>query len=551
MKPHIVILTALVLIDSLFCFGQQWIGNAFEFDTSIVIQCPHIDLSTSRLKYCIDEGTLYYTDRQSYQHKETDYAAVINTFSLYDYTQSEIRLAFPHNINKRENVASSFWINDFNFNNGQVVISTQDQILLYHQTADSQFEYDTLFRHPNVSATYLYKGALYYLEEDHDTGYKWFRQSLTGGDETLIGELRYEAPHVVQASPNRYLFHNENYLFFLSTRYPILHKYSLDGKWLEDIRFDIPNWHAFEDEYIQRSLRFPYGVERIQATMREIFHYSYPKYDFPFGDTHVLYYTHYDTTTHRSAPQYAVFEKDSGTSLYVCVDTDRTIFNNRHFPFNLFDTYADKARISWNNLLIEITADDTTNWKGKTPEEFQRQQDLFYKHNEPVYKIRKYFFKNKNKNVLNSTPFFIDTDQKLHSLDNLPYGKSILLVSNQLDCSACRSHILQLFNDSSPASVSIGILLPYIPGALQQRELEKSFKQHLEKPFRLFYLTQDRNGQYPQEIFPDETRYPAILLHETGKAPVLFSLDEIFTDDVFSMDFRQEFLNAWKKFNDK
>ena len=546
MKPHIIILTVLVLINNLICFGQQWIGNVFEFDTSIMIQSPHIDLSNSRLKYCIDEGTLYYTDRQSYQHKETDYAAVINTFSLYDYTQSEIRLAFPHTINKRENVASSFWINDFNFNNGQVVISTQDQILLYHQTADSQYEYDTLFRHPNVNATYIYKGALYYLEEDHDTGYKWFRQSLTGGDETLIGELRYEVPHVVQASPNRYLFHNDNYLFFLSTRYPILHKYSLDGKWLEDIRFDIPNWHAFEDEYIQRSLTFPYGVERIQATMREIFQYSYPKYDFPFGDTHVLYYTLYDTTAHRSAPKYAIIEKDSSTTLYERVDTDRTIFDDRHFPFNLFDTYADKARISWNNLFVEITADDTSNWRGKTPEEFQRQQDLFYKKNDPVFKIR--IYKLKDNGSQTRIPFFINTDKHLHSLDNLQYGKNVLFVSNQFECSACEEHILQLLNDSSSTLANIGILQPYIPGALQERELRERIKQQLKRPFQLLYLSESWGGQYPQKIFPDSTTYPAILLYETGKVPVLFSLDEIFVDDVFSMDFKKEFIDTWKKF---
>lgn len=549
MKPRIIIITALFIYDALVCLGQQWVGSLFNFDTSIVIESPHIDLNTSRLKYCIDEGTLYYTDIQSYQNKETDYAAVINTVSLYDYTQSEIQLAFPSSISKKEKNASSFWINDFNFHNGQVVISTQNQILLYHQTADSQFEYDTLFRHTNVKATYLYKGSLYYLEEDHDTGYKWFRQSLSGGDETLIRELRYEAPHVVQANPNRYLFHNENYLFFLSTRHPILHKYSLDGIWLEDISFDLPDWHPFEDAYIQMSLTFPYGVERIQATMREIFQYSYPKYVFPFGETQLLYYTQFDTNLHRSAPQFALLEKGTGTRLYVGKDTCRTAYDNHHFPFNLFNTYEDKARISWNNLLVEITADGIADWRGKTPENYQQQQDIFYKHNDPVFKIRTYKYKNTFKNETTEIPFFIDTDQKLHSLDNLPYGKSILLVTNQLDCSACKKHILQLFNDSSSASVNIGILLPYIPGALQERELGNSIKQHLEKPFRLFYLTQRCNGQYPKEIFPDGTTYPAILLHETGKAPILIPLENIFVEDVFSMDFKQEFLKIWNSFN--
>ncbi len=549
MKPHIIIIMAVILLNNSACFGQQWIGSQFSFDTSIVIQNSNLDLNNSKLKYCINDGTLFYTDMKSFQSKETDHTAIIQAISLYDYTQSEIRLPFPTSLGKAERIASSFWINDFDFHNGQFVISTQNQILLYHQTEDSQFEYDTIFRHPNIKATYLYNGTLYYLEEDHDTGYKWFRQSLSGGDETLIRELRYEAPHVVQANPNRYLFHNENYVFFLSTRYPILHKYSLDGAWLEDITFDLPNWHPFEDEYIQKSLAVPYGVERIEATMREIFQYSYPKYVFPFGDTYILYYTQYDTNIHRSAPQYAVFERVTGTTMpFINADTNRAAFNDHHFPFNLFNTYADKARISWNNLLVEITADDTSAWRGKTPDNYQSQQDLFYKHNDPVFKIRIYKYNN-NKNNPTSIPFFIDTDQKLHSLDNLPCGKSIMLVSNQLECSACRNHILQLFNDSSATSANIDILQPFIPGALQEREIAKSIKQHLERPFRLFYLAQNQAGQYPTEIFPKGITYPAILLLETGKAPILFPLEQIFTDDVFSMDFRDDFLRIWNSFN--
>lgn len=551
MKPHIIIITILAATTHLLCSGQQWVGSRFSYDTAVIIRSTNFDLNTSRLKYCINGGIFYYTDMQAYQGRHDDYSAVINALSLYDYAQSEIKLPFPNIEGKKEKLASSFWINDFNFNNGQVVISTQNQILLYHQTAESAFEYDTLFLHPNVKATYIYEGALYYLEEDHDFGYKWFRQSLSGGDETLIRELRYEAPHVVQANPNRYLFHDENHLFFLSTRYPVLHKYTLDGNWLEDIVFDLPNWHPFEDEYIQKSLAVPYGVERIQATMREIFQYSYPKYVLPFGNAYLLYYTQFDTNNKKSALTFAIFEKEAGTSTLSISDSNHDSYDNTHIPFNLFETYADKARISWNDLLIEITATDTTDWKGLTPDEYKQQQDQFYRHNDPIYKIRLYKYKNNNKNNPTNIPFFIDMDQKLHSLDNLPFGKSILLVTNQLECSACRSHLLKLFNDSIRIPLTIGIMYPFIPGALQERELVKSTKLHLERPFRLFYLVRDNKGQYPKEIFPSGITHPAILFHETGKAPILFSLEQIFNDNVYSMDFRPEFLEFWNSFNSK
>lgn len=545
MKPRIFISTTLLVINGLFSFGQQWIGTQFSWDTSIVVKHSDLDFSVSKLKYCIDEGTFYYADMRAYQNPANNHAATFHALSLYDYAPSEIILEMPFLGRKKENLATTFWIYDFHFTKEYAVVSTQDQILLYHRTGPSQFVFDTIFYHKNTKATYIYQDSLYYLEEDHDLGYKWFRQSLKGGDETLLRELAYEAPHVVQANPNRYLFHNNNFLFFLSTRYPVLHKYSLNGEWLEDISFDLPNWHPFEDEYIQKSLAIPYGVERIYATMAEIFQYSYPKYVFPFGDSYLLYYTQYDTISKKSTLQYAIRDEDGNTTLLQSEDTSTLALSKTHFPFNLFNTLEDKAHISWNNLLLEITADDTTQWIGRKPSEYKQLQEQFYKQNDPLFKIRILRHKNNNPTIC---PFFIDSDKELHSIEDLN-GKNILLISNQLECSACRNKILQLFNDSVSPMVHIGILHPFIPGALHEHELRKSIMQHLERPFMLFYLASNRFQNYPKEVIPDDITYPAIMLYETGRAPILFSVEQIFSDDVFSLDFKEAFLKTWRHFN--
>ena len=121
--------------------------------------------------------------------------------------------------------------------------------------------------------------------------------------------------------------------------------------------YDIPDWHPFEEEYIRKSLSVPYGIERIRATMNEIWRYSYPKYDFPIGGGHLLYYTQYDTATRKSHLQYAYLDPSGNTCLFQKKDTCRDVYGGERFPFLLFESDMDKARISWNDLLLEICAE--------------------------------------------------------------------------------------------------------------------------------------------------------------------------------------------------
>ena len=545
MKKHII--TILFLAATACCttsHAQDWIGTQFELDTAVILSPTNLDLGISNIRYEICDGVFYYTDIKGFQNSENGHTATIYSVSLYDYAQSEIKLSLPSGTRQKDFQANTFWINDFDIRDKKLAISVQNHILLYRQNENFQYEFDTMFDHPNIKATYLHQNVLYYLEEDHDTGYKWFRQTLRGGDETLIRELHYEAPHVVQANPNRYLFRDQHHLFFLSTRYPVLHQYSLDGQWEGDIEFDIPSWHPFENAYIEKTLSVPYGVERIYATMSDIFKYSYPKVVFPIGGAYLLYHTQYDSIVEKSHLQYALRDNSGKTIPFSIRRDDNEAYREGEFPFNLFQAQTDKAHISWNDLLIEISAEDTAHWTGLTPTAYKEIRDRFFKQNDPVFKLR--IMRHKNTDWPASA-FFIDTEARLHSLEDLPQGKHMLLVTNELECSACERQLLQFLNDSLNHDIRIGILHPYIPGALLEREISKRIKLHLERPFRLYYLAQSRRGTYPWET-AEPLSYPALLLYETGRAPILFSLDQIFNDDPYNPSYRSEFLNTFHRF---
>lgn len=544
LRLTILALTTIVLYHPIF--AQQWIGEQFTLDTTIECSLKASDSDLSHLKYRINNSTLFYATMRAYQEGKSDHAALIHTLSLSDYTQNDFFLPLPDSLQKDKIRLGTFWINDLYFQDHKAVVSVQDNILLYQEDGQS-YRMEAIFHHPRTKYAYLHNQQIYILEEEHDFGYKWFRINPKDGQEEFIMDLPYEAPHVVQANPNRYLFYDEHSLFFLSTRYPKMQQYTLSGEFVREIEFSLPNWHPFDEKYITQSLTIPYGAARIYATMGQIFDYSYPKYVFPFGRDYLLYYTQYDTNRGKSILNYAIID-NTGTHLYSAKASDSTILDGHKFPFNLFQPLEDKLHLSWNDKLIELTIDGGLSWEGKSITTFLQEQELSYEQDEPKLTFRIMHYKNAE---ANARPCFYDTGHHLQSIDDLSSKKQVILVHEPLECSSCSKELLSLLNNTDSSHLSVGIMYPFTPGALQKRELTKDIQQHLDRPFSLYFLTSSSVSNYPRYIFKETTHYPALLFLNPGEAPILVSLDDIFDDDPTSFNFQKSFLRIWESFLSK
>ncbi len=547
MRPHKIILTTIGILVCTTIRCQPWIGTLFNWDTAVVLGPGALPSNLSHLRCRVSDGTFYYTDMTSYQQASRNYAAVIHSIRLDNFVTSSILIPLPPTVKQKQEAAGRYWIHDFSIYPDRVVVSTQDQIILYHRGNSDTVTFDTMYQHPNIKAAYIFHDTLHYFEEEHDTGYKWFHRPLCGGQEELVRVLPYEAPHVVQASPNRYLFHDQQHVFFLSTRFPLLHQYGLDGTWIQDFVFDIPDWHPFEEEYIRKSLSVPYGIERIRATMNEIWRYSYPKYDFPIGGGHLLYYTQYDTTTRKSHLQYAYLDPSGNTCLFHKKDTCQDMYGGERFPFLLFESDMDKARISWNDLLLEICAESAVSWTDLTPAEYRLRQEEYFKRNEPIIKIRAMRHKNSRPET---QAILYDGERHLLSLQDLPAQKNVFLVTKALSCSACMKFLLGLLNTTDSNHIHIGVYYDFIPGALREREMRKEIRQYLERPFGLYYPACQRSVHNPRRIssiigFSEEA---GLLLYEKGKAPIFYDLDHIFEDDPYTYRLKAGFEQEWIRF---
>ena len=166
------------------------------------------------------DNTFSYVERQCFQNRTNGYQASIQALSTDNDEQTEIFLPLPDNGRKKERYARSQWVNDFCFDDDYLLVTTQKKLINYKRIHNQNYQVVSTYRHHNLCMGNLHRNKINFFEEYHKQWFKRFQQDLGSDSAVLVRELLYEAPHVVQIQPNRYLSHNQQSVFFLSTRFP-------------------------------------------------------------------------------------------------------------------------------------------------------------------------------------------------------------------------------------------------------------------------------------------------------------------------------------------
>ena len=545
MKTRIIVITSLILA-SLGATGQEWIGKQFTLDTMVNLQCLHQPKNLNLLKSRIQDNAFYFVEQQGYQYKENGYQAVIHKLSLDNYEQTEIMLPLPECLKKPEHNIRNLWIYDFCFDGDYLLVTTQEELILYKQINNQNYQVVATYRHHNLFVGYLHQGKLNFFEEDHDKGFKWFQQNLDSDRATLVRELPYEAPHIVQIQPNRYISHNKQSVFFLSTRFPRLEVYSLDGRLKDTIHFDIPTWKAFEDDYIRKSLSVPYGVERIFATKDDLFKYSYPKVIMPLNGDLMLFFTYYDTVAGNSVLQYAIRKKNGSTVRYSTSNHEDSVYVAAQFPFTLFKNGLEKTNASEEDLIVQLTLKSDVTWQGKKEREYLNDENQFFLSHEPVlaYKIMRYSPEKESK-----TCELITTGQNRIRLQDLPSEKSVLILHQDLECSGCVNAIYELLNQTDNENLHIGHVYAHPLNGLSAYDISNRIKQHLIKAFTIYSCSTSGFSDITSPRHVPEKEFPCILFCDKKGIRKLFTASDLFSTNLNVTTFSAEFLNEWQSFN--
>lgn len=547
MKTRIIIICS-VLLATMRCGGQEWIGNRFTLDTIVDLHSAHLPENNNLIKCKMQGDTFFFFEQQGYRHKDNGYQAVIHTLSVDNYDQTEIMLPLPECGPNKERYANSLWIFDVCFEDDYLLVTTQEELILYKRINNQNYQVESTYRHQNLFMGYLHQKSIHFFEEDHDKGFKWFQKEPESDSATLVRELPYEAPHIVQIQPNRYLSHNQQSVFFLSTRFPRMETYHLDGTVQDTIYFGLSSWKAFDDEYIEKALSVPYGIQRIYAVKDDLSSYSYPKVVMPLCGDILLLYMHYDTTSGNSVLQYAIRTNDGLTTRYLWNNHEDSVFQAAQFPFNLFQGGFDKGNATDDGRIVQLTYRTEVPWQGKTLRQYNQEVDRYMSENTPklAYKIMRYHPKTPI-----DTPCLHPVGAPPITLGELPSEKSVLIIHQGLECSGCVKAIYRLLDETVMKDIHIGNIYSQPIGGMAAFELNNQIKGQLHQPFALYY-TFSKSYDFLSPTLPfHETDFPCLVLVKKGEQASIFRSSELFTDDYTSTAFSESFLDAWQSFLSK
>ena len=545
MKTPVTIMIGALLV-SLSATAQQWVGNLFALDTIVEFQGKHMPKNPNLIKCRMEENTFYFIEQQGFQDKDNHYQAVIHAFSTDDYGQAEIVLPLPDNKRNKELQARNLWIYDFSFDGDYLLLTTQDELILYKRNHSQNYLVESTYPHPNLFMGYLNQGKINFFEEDHDRGFKWFQQDLGSDSAFLVRELSYEAPHITQIQPNRYISHNQQSVFFLSTRNPRMEVYDLDGHLTDTVRFDLPKWKKFEDEYIRKSLSVPYGIERIYATKDDIYSYSYPKVAMPLCEDILLLYMQFDSLSGKSELQYALHKKNGLTTRYLKDNHEDSVYTAARFPFTLFHGSLDKGNATSNDRLVQLTYKTDIPWQGKRHADYLSELNLYFAKKEPALAYKVMLLKPENYQT-NDTSLFTE-EGKAIPVRSLPAEKSILLLHRDLECSGCVKALYTLMNETGLSGIHVGHVYPHTLSGIQAFEIRQRLRQHLHTPFTLYYETSSLYTKLHPSLSLQEQDFPCLILYQKGNEPQFFRIGDLFSPNSSLAEFKEEFLRAWHSF---
>lgn len=535
MKTRIIIIVVMVFL-ALHLPAQPWIGNQFRLDTvvglSVDVKLMNIDL----IKTKVIDSTFYFVEQLAFQNKENNHNAIIYGISLADYAQEVLSLPFPMAGQDKEKAARNLWIYDFDISGDYMLITTQDELFLYSKGDDQNYKLHSTHKHRNMYMAFIHNGTVNYFEEDHDNGFKWFRKDIAGGQVELVTKLEYEAPHIVQIQPNRYIFPNNDKLFFLSTRNPQVDIYSKDGSFIQSVLFNIDNWHGFEDDYIANTLKVPYGIERIYAVKDDIFSYSYPKVLMPICGDLLLFYTQYDTNIGKSVLQYAIHNENYGTRPYSRKNHDDSVYVAAQFPFDLFDGRLDKGNGACGDRMIQLTYVSDVPWGGKTTTQYCTDLDNYFIDNDLKlgYKIMRY-------TGCGAIP--ANNGDSNTGRSRQCNGKRIMIFHKGLECSGCVKSLFRLLDNMCPLQTPIQNVYFHKMGAIEKRETANRISTELSLAFDICSsdMLNDKVLTKRLENIPDSC-FPCIILYDNQDDYQLFRITDMFTPDNSLSDFREDFI---------
>lgn len=520
------------------------LAHWLSLDTSLVI--PHLGQGMPQRNFLatVHQDRLYFCHRKSFRAQGKDYRCVLHLVDLKTFQQDTISLSYPTDSPSWKRDAQSTCIYAMSFEKDRLLLVCDNQLLVYTcKSGEYKFLQRVFCR--GVCAGYLYQDEIYAIVDDKEK--REFRWLCYGKDMEkdirLVRTLLQPAAFLLQFDPNRYIFVNQENLYYMPPGSNEIMKYTLQGSLQDSIAYKVPGWKPLPQELLQRIHALPYGVERIYCALNQQYRqYSFAKTIDPLSDSLILLSVNLgDASRQQQLAVMRLHKTKAGWRQDFCTlavfDTGK-VYNADYFPVSYHLSNDNLMVYPYRNQLLQLLmTTEEESYMGRSVMQYRRDKDAWFKNHDPVVKLRVQTLKNELT--------FYDFDNQRVSLDELGKDKLVLMINRQPQCSTCQKKILQFLSSVDSSQVKLLCFMGEVDSYLFRRQQ----LQQLASICPQFY--QPLYGIFGEDYgaLRECKSYPALLLWQNNFGFVgMFGTDEVFTSDYNTYEFSASFLETFQSF---
>jgi hypothetical protein len=513
-------------------------------DTSFVVDAVRGESAQRNWVATAYQDKFYFCQRNAFRWQNKDYYCVIHSVNVNSMLQDSVSITYPQLGSSWKREAQGCCIYALSFENDQLLLVCDNQLLLYKRYK-GQYNFVKRLFCMGVCQGYLYQHRIYALVDDKERGlFRWIcYEDESDQKGHIVRELVQPVPFLLQFDPKRYMFVNERYLYYLPPGDCTVRKYGLQGELLDSISFEIPGWQSFPEDFLSLFRVLPYGTERISyALANQYRQYSFVKTMDPINDSLLLMSVNLGNNSMQQQLAILCMRKTASGwqqdfSTLAVTDTSR-LYLAGSFPAS-FHHSADNLLVYpyRNHLLQLVAAPEQETYEGLSVKQYRACKNQWFKDHDPVVKLRV--------QTVNNACIFQDYDNTRLSLADLKRDKIIFLVNQQPQCSTCQKQLLQFFSSVDTGQVLVSCFFGKVDGYLSRRQQLRQLDEICPRYYQPLYAVEGEN----YAVYTQCKSYPAVFFWQRGFGIVgAYSTEDVFTSDYNHYKFSDAFLHDFQQF---
>jgi hypothetical protein len=487
---------------------HSYVSELFRLTTSLPVQL-NLDTRTHENIYACCDSFFFIVNRKGFEYQTTSTSAKIDRMNAFTGEVEIFNISLPPTCSIP---AKYIWIWALAAFKSLLFIAIDEAIWVYQFADSKQYKFIKTIALKDVSQLAVMNNELHAFIENN-IGFDWFKINLVNFEITHVRALTLINPFFLQIDPVKVICMSNHALYLLQQNEPAIEKYSLTGELMVTYSIEIPNWKNIPENITNKLDSIEDTTERNYAMAKfSIFDYNSIHLFYTFSNERFLMIAIDKNSTRGTyiTPYYIqiIGENTIVEPYSVKLDEDRK-FGERYFPFLTRSLNGNIIFDQLNEYVTQINLSSNVSWQNKTHKAYLNDVNLFHRDNDPIEKIETYRF---IKNYIPADSIqFLDYDDHIFSLNNVPAEKAIFIISQYPQCSACIKALWNYFTCTPLPNVELYNVSQDCNTYLLKKENMKEVSTFLKAKFTPLFIDKKNQNEITQRLL-DQRANPLVIL---------------------------------------